>query len=266
MSDSAGKIDACPAGQRWPKTAGPRRMPASSSPRTLGWRSLRANAPRRRAAASITANWRRKTKTECSLNARIQGNIGTARCPGDASCAAAAQLAAMADPKEKAPKPPFPKQEQEAPGSEQAMEPQPDYGDASYTGFGRLKDKVALITGADSGIGRAVALAFAREGADIVVGYWNEHEDARETQRAVEAAGRRALLVPGDLGRRGAVRAAGGRRRSRVRPDRPAGQQRRVPRASRWRNSRRSTRNASGAPSPSTSRRCSTSCATPCDG
>ena len=106
---------------------------------------------------------------------------------------------AMADPKEKAPKPPFPKQEQEPPGSEQAMEPQPDFGEASYKGFGRLKEKVALITGADSGIGRAVALAFAREGADIVVGYWNEHADARETQRVIEAAGRRAVLVPGDL-------------------------------------------------------------------
>jgi NAD(P)-dependent dehydrogenase (short-subunit alcohol dehydrogenase family) len=105
----------------------------------------------------------------------------------------------MADPKEKGPTPPFPKQEQQPPGTEQAMEPKPDHGERSYKGFGRLKDKVAVITGADSGIGRAVALAFAREGADIVVAYWNEHEDARETQRLIEESGRRAVLVPGDL-------------------------------------------------------------------
>ncbi|RYE94699.1 MAG: SDR family NAD(P)-dependent oxidoreductase, partial [Myxococcales bacterium] len=79
------------------------------------------------------------------------------------------------------------------------MREKPDFGEESYRGHGRLENRVALITGADSGIGRAVALAFAREGADIVIGYLNEHEDARETQRVVEAAGRRALLVPGDL-------------------------------------------------------------------
>ena len=105
----------------------------------------------------------------------------------------------MAHPKEKGPTPPFPKQEQQPPGSEAAMQPRPDHGEASYKGYARLKDKVAVITGADSGIGRAVALAFAREGADIVVSYWNEHEDARETARVVEQADRRAVLVPGDL-------------------------------------------------------------------
>ena len=106
----------------------------------------------------------------------------------------------MSDPKAKGPTPPFPSQEQEEPtGSEQRMDPRPDHGERSYKGFGRLKDKVALITGADSGIGRAVAIAFAREGADVVVSYWNEHEDARETKRVVEDAGRRALLVAGDL-------------------------------------------------------------------
>jgi len=103
------------------------------------------------------------------------------------------------DPKDQGKKPPFPQQEQEPPGSEREMAPRPDYGEESYRGFGRLKDRVAVITGADSGIGRAVALAFAREGADVLVSYLNEHEDARETKRVVEAAGRRAVLVAGDL-------------------------------------------------------------------
>jgi NAD(P)-dependent dehydrogenase (short-subunit alcohol dehydrogenase family) len=97
------------------------------------------------------------------------------------------------------PKPPFPKQAQSLPGSSKAMQPQPDYGEDSYRGAGRLTDKKAVITGADSGIGRAVALAFAREGADVVVSYLDEHEDAHETQRLVESAGRRCVLVPGDL-------------------------------------------------------------------
>jgi NAD(P)-dependent dehydrogenase (short-subunit alcohol dehydrogenase family) len=97
------------------------------------------------------------------------------------------------------PKPPFPKQAQSLPGSSKAMKPEPDYGEDSYQGANRLTDKKALITGADSGIGRAVALAFAREGADVIVSYLNEHEDARETQKLVEAAGRKCVLVPGDI-------------------------------------------------------------------
>jgi NAD(P)-dependent dehydrogenase (short-subunit alcohol dehydrogenase family) len=104
----------------------------------------------------------------------------------------------MSAPKE-FPKPPFPKQSQSLPGSSRAMQPEPDYGEDSYKGANRLTDKKALITGADSGIGRAVALAFAREGADVVVSYLDEHEDAKETQRLVESAGRKCLLVPGDI-------------------------------------------------------------------
>jgi NAD(P)-dependent dehydrogenase (short-subunit alcohol dehydrogenase family) len=97
------------------------------------------------------------------------------------------------------PKPPFPPQSQQVPGSSDDMDPKPDYGEDSYVGSNRLKDKVALITGGDSGIGRAVALAFAREGADVVVSYLDEHEDAQETQRLIESAQRRCLLVPGDI-------------------------------------------------------------------
>jgi len=90
-------------------------------------------------------------------------------------------------------------QQQSVPGSTGQMSPRPDHGEHSYRGSGRLNDKIAVITGADSGIGRAVAIAYAREGADVVISYLNEHEDAKETQAWVEEAGRRAVLVAGDL-------------------------------------------------------------------
>jgi NAD(P)-dependent dehydrogenase (short-subunit alcohol dehydrogenase family) len=86
------------------------------------------------------------------------------------------------------------------PGREAAMAPRPDHGEASYRGSGRLTGKVALVTGGDSGIGRAVALAFAREGADVVISYLDEHDDARGAARSVEEAGRRALTISGDVG------------------------------------------------------------------
>jgi NAD(P)-dependent dehydrogenase (short-subunit alcohol dehydrogenase family) len=105
------------------------------------------------------------------------------------------------DPKEAGPKPPFPKQEQEPVGLESEMEPQPDYGEATYRGSGKLEGKAAIITGGDSGIGRAVALAFAREGADVLISYLDEHSDAQETVRIVEKEGRRCIPVAGDIGK-----------------------------------------------------------------
>jgi NAD(P)-dependent dehydrogenase (short-subunit alcohol dehydrogenase family) len=105
------------------------------------------------------------------------------------------------------PKPPFPDQQQPMPGSEEAMDPRPDYGEDSYQGSGKLKNKKAVITGGDSGIGRAVALAFAREGADVLISYYNEHEDAEKAKKVVEDAGCKAILMPGDIKDAGHCRA-----------------------------------------------------------
>ncbi len=104
------------------------------------------------------------------------------------------------DPKEAEPKPPFPRQQQEPVGSEAEMQPKPDYGEESYRGSGKLEGKAAVITGGDSGIGRAVALAFAREGADVLISYLDEHADAQETVRIVEKEGRRCIAIAGDIG------------------------------------------------------------------
>jgi NAD(P)-dependent dehydrogenase (short-subunit alcohol dehydrogenase family) len=97
------------------------------------------------------------------------------------------------------PKPPFPSQKQSTPGSTGDMQPRPDHGETSYKGSGRLKGMKAVITGGDSGIGRAIAIAFAREGADLVIAYLSENADAAEVKNLVEAEGRKAILVPGDI-------------------------------------------------------------------
>ncbi|MCQ0021561.1 SDR family oxidoreductase [Streptomyces somaliensis DSM 40738] len=106
------------------------------------------------------------------------------------------------------PTPDFPEQEQPHPGRTDAMRPRPDHGEESYRGGGLLRDRVALVTGGDSGIGRAVCLAYAREGADVVFAHLPEEaDDARETARLVEDAGRKAVAVPCDIREEEACRA-----------------------------------------------------------
>ena len=110
------------------------------------------------------------------------------------------QDAHVMDPRSQGPAPEYPQPAIDPPGLDSEMTPRADHGEQSYTGLGRLTDRVALITGGDSGIGRAVALAFAREGADVAISYLpEEEEDARETARWVEQAGRRILTLPGDI-------------------------------------------------------------------
>ena len=104
------------------------------------------------------------------------------------------------NPTEQAQKPPMPEQSQDLPGLEAQMDPKPDYGEETYRGSGRLTGKSAIITGGDSGIGRAVALAFAREGADVLISYLpQEEKDAQETMRVIQESGRKGIAAPGDV-------------------------------------------------------------------
>ncbi len=111
----------------------------------------------------------------------------------------AAENTNMQNPLDKHPAPPYPQEDQSIPGTEAQMTPQADHGEKSYKGSGKLTGLKAVITGGDSGIGRAVAIAFSREGADVLISYLNEHEDAKETARLVTEAGRKAVVVPGDI-------------------------------------------------------------------
>lgn len=105
----------------------------------------------------------------------------------------------LEDPQKEHSQPPFPDQNQEVPGKEKKMEPKADHGEETYRGSGKMEGRNAIITGGDSGIGRAVAIAFAREGANVLISYLEEHEDARETAKWIEKTGKKAVLVPGDV-------------------------------------------------------------------
>ncbi|HEV7577440.1 MAG TPA: SDR family oxidoreductase [Caldimonas sp.] len=119
--------------------------------------------------------------------------------PGSATSAATTRKT-LQDPRAEYPKPPFPAQEQPRPGLAARMQPRPDHGETSYVGSGRLAGRKALITGGDSGIGRAAAIAYAREGADVAFGYLPvEEEDAREVVQLIRAEGRRCVPLPGDI-------------------------------------------------------------------
>jgi NAD(P)-dependent dehydrogenase (short-subunit alcohol dehydrogenase family) len=123
-----------------------------------------------------------------------------ASAPGGGKGASAAKAGQLQDAAGHYPRPPFRRQDQPWPGLACRMDPRPDHGERSYVGSGRLKDRKALVTGGDSGIGRAAAIAFAREGADVAINYLpQEEEDAREVVALIREAGRKAVAIPGDL-------------------------------------------------------------------
>jgi len=130
----------------------------------------------------------------------VAGAAVAGSTPAAAVGAETATAAPLQDPQTKYPKPPFQRQQQEWPGLASKMYPPPDHGETSYKGSGRLAGRKALITGGDSGMGRAAAIAYAREGADVAINYFpTEEPDAREVIALIKDAGRKALAIPGDL-------------------------------------------------------------------
>ncbi len=136
-----------------------------------------------------------------NLGAGVAGAALTAAAPSaSAQVTNSSTAAPFVDPTTKYPRPPYPSQSQPWPGLASKMDPRPDHGETSYKGSGRLLGRRALITGGDSGMGRAAAIAYAREGADVVISYYpTEEPDAREVIQLIEAAGRKAIPMPGDL-------------------------------------------------------------------
>ncbi len=130
----------------------------------------------------------------------VAGAAVAGSTPAAAVGAETATAAPLQDPQTKYPKPPFQRQQQEWPGLASKMNPPPDHGETSYKGSGRLAGRKALITGGDCGMGRAAAIAYAREGADVAINYFPTGEpDAREVIALIKDAGRKALAIPGDL-------------------------------------------------------------------
>jgi NAD(P)-dependent dehydrogenase (short-subunit alcohol dehydrogenase family) len=141
-----------------------------------------------------------KDSTRRQVMAAATFSAASAITPGVAAQGVSEARVGMQDPREKYPKPPFPTQSQPWPGLAGRMDPRPDHGETSYLGSGRLKGRKALITGGDSGMGRAAAIAYAREGADVAINYLPDEEpDAREVRDLIRAAGVRAAPIPGDL-------------------------------------------------------------------
>jgi NAD(P)-dependent dehydrogenase (short-subunit alcohol dehydrogenase family) len=141
-----------------------------------------------------------KDSTRRQVMAAATFSAASAITPGVAAQGVSEARVGMQDPREKYPKPPFPSQSQPWPGLAGRMDPRPDHGETSYRGSGRLKGRKALITGGDSGMGRAAAIAYAREGADVAINYLPDEEpDAREVLDLIRAAGVRAAPIPGDL-------------------------------------------------------------------
>ncbi len=141
-----------------------------------------------------------KDSTRRQVMAAATFSAASAISPGVAAHGVSEARVGMQDPRDKYPKPPFPSQSQPWPGLAGRMDPRPDHGETSYLGSGRLKGRKALITGGDSGMGRAAAIAYAREGADVAINYLPDEEpDAREVRDLIRAAGVRAAPIPGDL-------------------------------------------------------------------